>query len=171
MIPDPRTAIIPKNLLDILGAARAIVWKVLPLSDDGNTMILYCPTDGDYGSKFASLFGRELERTIEFVPVERDWLMQAIEEQFATIQDCPPRFSFLCPKTWQSLESTDTEEIRFCRTCQKNVYWCKTPAEVQAYGEKGRCIAVSSVTYSSRSFPAEEMLLGLFAPEPSKRGK
>jgi hypothetical protein len=161
MIPDPRKTIIPKNLLDILGEARAIVWKVLPLSDDGNTMILYCPTDGDYGLKFASLFGRELGRTIEFVPVDRDQLMQAIEEQFATIQDCPPQFSFRCPKTWQSLESTDTEAIHFCPSCQKNVYWCKTPAEVQANGEKGRCIAVSSVIYSSPSFPVEELLMGM----------
>mgnify|MGYP000500512664 FL=1 len=157
MIPDPRTTIIPRHLLESLGEARAIVWKVLPLSDDGNTMILYCPTDGNYDSKFASLFGRELGRTIEFIPVERSQLMQAIEEQFATIQDCPPQFSFLCPKTWQSLESTNTETIRFCPSCQKNVYWCTTPAEVRAYGAKGLCIAVSSsVTYSSPSFPDQE---------------
>lgn len=147
MIPDPRTAIIPKNLLDLLGKARAVVWKVLPLNDDGYTLTLYCPNRGDYGAKFANLVSRELGRTIEFIPVH-DTLMQAIEEHFATIDDCPPAFKFLCLKTWQSLEPTDTEEIRYCPTCQKNVHWCKTSEEFQAYAEKGRCIAVSSVTYT-----------------------
>jgi hypothetical protein len=162
MVLDPRTADIPEALLDFLGEARAIVWKVLPCSDDGSTLTLYCPNHpmhGDYGAKTANLFGRELGRTIEFIPVEYDKLMQAIHQQFASIKNCPPEFSFQCPKTWQSLELTNTETVRFCTACQKNVYWCETPAEVQAHAQQDQCIAVLSAIYL-RSFPSEELLVG-----------
>ena len=165
MTIDPRTVIISKNLLDFIGEARAIIWKVLPLNDDGINLILYCPTIGDYGTKTAEIFGRELERKIEFIPVASEILMQAINEQFATIKKCPIQFSFLCPKTWQSLELTDTEAIRFCPTCRTNVYWCETPAEVHSHERTGECIAVLSSTYSRSlpslpSLPSRELYLG-----------
>ena len=84
-----------------------------------------------------------------------------IPDPLTTVQNCSPQFSFSCPKTWQSLELTNTETIRFCPSCQQNVYLCTTPSEVQAYAANGQCIAFSSSgTYSSLSFPDKKFVMG-----------
>ena len=80
--------------------------------DDGITLVLYCPDRGDYGSKFAKLFGRELNRTVEFIPIDFDRLIQAIDTQnYPTLIDCDSEFKFQCPRTWQSFELTNKSNV------------------------------------------------------------
>ena len=108
--PDP--LLIPAHLIDFLAEARIKTWKVLPKSDDGITLVLYCPDRGDYGSKFAKLFGRELNRTVEFIPIDFDRLIQAIDTQnYPTLIDCDSEFKFQCPRTWQSFELTNKSNV------------------------------------------------------------
>lgn len=148
MIFEPDPLLIPEDLIDFLGEARVKTWKVLPKSDDGITLVLYCPDRGDYGAKFAKLFGEELNRTIEFIPIDFDRLMRAIDTQnYPTLINCDSEFKFQCPQTWPSFELTNKSTVRFCNVCKKKVFWCNSPDEIRAFEPRGRCMAVRNFSH------------------------
>ena len=66
------------------------------------------------------------------------------------IRNC--EFRFKCPKQWASLEATQNEKERFCSQCQRLVYHCKTPEELQLAINKNRCVAVQLVDYPPVSY-------------------
>jgi uncharacterized protein (TIGR02996 family) len=39
------------------------------------------------------------------------------------LEACRVAFQFECPKQWEKLTPTDDEQVRFCETCKKNVYY------------------------------------------------
>ena len=41
-----------------------------------------------------------------------------------TIRNCT--FAFKCEAKWEDLEEIDYDDVRFCNTCQKEVYFCHT---------------------------------------------
>jgi hypothetical protein len=41
-----------------------------------------------------------------------------------TIRNCPTQFRFVCPKTWDILALTDTNDVRHCEQCSRDVYFC-----------------------------------------------
>jgi uncharacterized protein (TIGR02996 family) len=59
------------------------------------------------------------------------------------IEGCEQRFSFLCPRKWEQLQTTDVAEIRYCTGCQQNVYYCNTIQEAQEHARCGECVAIS----------------------------
>jgi hypothetical protein len=59
------------------------------------------------------------------------------------IKNCEPRFKIDCPKQWDSLTGTDDEAVRFCETCRKNVFLCRTNREVVEHGREGHCVALT----------------------------
>ena len=141
--------VISEYLIDFLGEARIKTWKVLPKSDDGITLVLYCPDSGDYGAKFANLCGQELKRNIEFVPVNYGKLLFTIKNQvYPTLSNCAREFESQCPKTWQSFEMTNESAVRFCTVCKKKVYWCNSPDEIRSFEQIGRCMVVRNFSHS-----------------------
>jgi uncharacterized protein (TIGR02996 family) len=60
------------------------------------------------------------------------------------IENCFIQFEVPCPKRWERLEPTDTDTVRFCEKCGKNVYHCSTVAEARAQALEDRCVAVDS---------------------------
>lgn len=58
------------------------------------------------------------------------------------IEKCSIRFKFLCPKQWQNLAPTSDATVRFCDTCQKNVYFCETIYEALDHAHAGDCVCV-----------------------------
>jgi hypothetical protein len=55
-------------------------------------------------------------------------------------------FSFVCTKRWADLtEVTGPTDRRFCSTCKKDVYLCRTQEEFAARGRAGECVAIRDV--------------------------
>ena len=51
------------------------------------------------------------------------------------------KFTYKCPLEWQNLTESDNENVRFCSTCEKNVYFAHSQSEVYYFAERGDCIA------------------------------
>ena len=88
---------------------------------------------------------RELLRLL--VPFA-EWLR--IVKQNDRILNCgqgPPqplavRFRYQCPNQWETLSLTQEAEVRYCGSCQRNVYFCDSVESVEQHAREGDCIAV-----------------------------
>ena len=60
----------------------------------------------------------------------------------AFIENCEVRFRFKCPRQWKELTLTSDDKIRHCGVCEKSVYYCESPAELEECAREGRCAAV-----------------------------
>lgn len=56
--------------------------------------------------------------------------------------NCENAFEFICPLKWDCLDTTESDDIRYCQVCQQNVYLCQTPLEFVNQGNFGRCVAI-----------------------------
>ncbi|MGY0218218.1 hypothetical protein ACWJJH_12675 [Endozoicomonadaceae bacterium StTr2] len=60
-----------------------------------------------------------------------------------SLVDIECRFEFICPKTWDELELTERENIRFCNHCEESVYFVGSDMDAfDEHAKSGRCIAV-----------------------------
>jgi len=50
-------------------------------------------------------------------------------------------FEFKCQQTWDALALTDRNDVRHCTTCDHQVYYCQTDADMIAHAEAGHCVA------------------------------
>ena len=66
------------------------------------------------------------------------------------IENCEPRFQVECPKLWDSLKRTDDEAVRFCETCRRNVFLCRTNREAVEHGRERHCVALTIFEKLSR---------------------
>lgn len=141
---DPRLVEIQQTLIDVLTEHMARKYLVLPLSDDGQRLTLFCPSDID-SAYYRRRVSREFNREIDCIPVARDILLEAIDQCFASIDNCVFEFHFKCPKTWNSLNRTNNDRIRHCSTCQSEVYWCDSRFEAKSLAKEGKCIALKEI--------------------------
>ena len=54
------------------------------------------------------------------------------------IKNC---FQFVCPLEWDNLEATDDKNIRFCNSCEKQVYKAKDLNSFQELSDKNKFVA------------------------------
>lgn len=57
------------------------------------------------------------------------------------IRNCVVKFRRVCPRTWEQLSSTPDPGVRFCGTCDHDVFLCSTDAEAVTHARAGHCIA------------------------------
>lgn len=92
--------------------------------------------------------------------VEDEWL--AIVTRTA-IEKCDSPFKFQCPKSWESLTSTDDATIRHCTTCDQAVFFCANLSQVRVHGMAKRCVAFSPKFLRSQGldeYDGHEMMMG-----------
>jgi len=77
---------------------------------------------------------RELRPTIE-----PHWL--ALVDR-PVIELCKFSFCYSCPNQWEKLELTDDEFVRYCKQCEKEVYYCRSMKEARRYASQGKCVAI-----------------------------
>ena len=89
----------------------------------------------------------------------------------APIDKCPTtnlQFRYQCPRSWESLTSTDDATIRFCNQCQKHVYFCSSLQEVRSNASDNRCVAFSPAIARHHALQAydegEEIMMGDVSP-------
>jgi hypothetical protein len=58
-----------------------------------------------------------------------------------TIRNCRDEFKFICPNSWDTLERTEQDSVRFCTECKEKVFLCRTDEETIKRAQSGQCIA------------------------------
>ncbi len=83
----------------------------------------------------------------------------------------PCTFEYQCPKTWGKLLETNITSIRFCDSCERNVYLSSSVDEAQSNAGLGRCVAIPvELTSASREKRFKQLIVGIMDP-PRKRAK
>jgi predicted RNase H-like nuclease len=81
------------------------------------------------------------------------------------IQQC--EFAYQCPKTWDSLLETNIESVRYCESCERNVFLSASVDEAYHNAEQGRCVAIPIrlTPYSERMLHTQNVV-GMIGPPP-----
>lgn len=74
------------------------------------------------------------------------------------------RFTFECPRTWESLAPTEDACVRRCDECGQNVHFTDDLVEAEAHARAGRCITVPAKLAQSASGRNYTMITG--RPDP-----
>lgn len=139
---------------DEAGFVRA----VLANPDDATTRLVYADwldERGDARGEFlrlhAELAGLPPDGERAFWARGRlDELRRGIDGDWLVVFDRPPvencgmKFKFRCPREWDKLRPTENCRVRFCETCRKSVYYCRTVKEAQDHTLMGHCVAVDA---------------------------
>ncbi len=62
-------------------------------------------------------------------------------EAINLIRNCTVKFRKVCPRTWEQLSPTPARAVKFCGTCEREVFWCETDADALEHAQAGHCIA------------------------------
>ncbi len=62
-------------------------------------------------------------------------------------------FKFKCPQEWNQLDATETEGVRFCTSCDSNVYLVTSSAEVEQHARDNKCVALLNNTVMMLGMP------------------
>ncbi len=57
----------------------------------------------------------------------------------SAIRNCT--LAFKCDKNWDDLSETDNDDVRFCQSCQREVYFCYDDSDIAKSIRLNRCIA------------------------------
>jgi uncharacterized protein (TIGR02996 family) len=95
--------------------------------------------------------------------IDRTWLARLDR---TAVENCELQFDFECPKRWEKLTTTADPAVRFCDSCQQNVYHCGSVEQAERHAWAGHCVAVDSRT---RRKPGDlrllqQAVLGRIAP-------
>lgn len=63
----------------------------------------------------------------------------------------------ICPQDWEKLQVTPRADVRHCRVCAKDVYYCNDDEDLAAAIEASHCAAYKG---HSQEFPKVTVLLG-----------
>lgn len=118
--------------------------------------------DGDGGDEKRARL-RELLQSVELA-----WwrLVQPAPQVFncgsEAVRDGPARvrFTFECPRSWETMEPTGRQDVRRCDGCGENVYDCAEIGEAAVHAQLGRCIRVPREVTTPLYSQLTRMMLG-----------
>jgi uncharacterized protein (TIGR02996 family) len=58
------------------------------------------------------------------------------------IERCGALYRFVCPKKWEDLTPTRKADVRFCESCERNVFFCSSIRKAQNRARSGHCVAM-----------------------------
>ena len=61
-------------------------------------------------------------------------------EKEAKVLEC--EFAFMCPQKWEAMDSTENDNIHFCRECHREVYFAETQERLEEFKSQGVCVAL-----------------------------
>ncbi len=81
------------------------------------------------------------------------------------IQQC--EFAYQCPKTWENLLETNVETVRYCDSCERNVFLSASVDEAYHNAEQGHCVAIPiKLARYSESKLQPPHVVGMMDPPP-----
>jgi uncharacterized protein (TIGR02996 family) len=96
--------------------------------------------------------------------LDPSWLMMV---ERLDVEKCPQpvEFKFQCPRSWDRLELTDDDRVRFCTACEQNVYYCQDVSSARTLASMGACVALPRHLPRSEGDldRGGELLMGLLA--------
>ncbi|MBC7795343.1 MAG: hypothetical protein H7Z37_00560, partial [Pyrinomonadaceae bacterium] len=89
-----------------------------------------------------------------------------VEKQFdydAKMGEC--EFVFKCPLEWKNLQKTDNPLVRFCSSCERDVYYAKDSIDANRLAIFGKCVALeTNAIEPSKNDPRRGATMGFIAP-------
>jgi hypothetical protein len=78
-------------------------------------------------------------------------ILQKVKTDNSTkrVRNC--RSAFKCDKSWDELVPTNSDSVRHCRDCVKDVYLCRTIGEICSATSEGKCVAVMAASVADHS--------------------
>ena len=70
-----------------------------------------------------------------------------MDKKVLEIQNC---FEFKCPKLWDDLEKTNNKDVKFCFSCEKNVYKATSFDLLFKLAHDGKCISFFDELYGHK---------------------
>ena len=99
---------------------------------------------------------------VENCPVQR-------ERQQADDPILPVPFNFVCDRRWVALELTDTDTVRHCAGCDRDVHYCDTIIDARKHAWQGHCIALDiGVIRRDRDLEPLQRIVGMVDPKWSE---
>lgn len=90
----------------------------------------------------------------------------------AEIANC---FDYRCPKVWNRLKKTDREGVRFCKECERDVFFTENREEAQQLAKDGKCVAfrvsdeeIGHVVGMMRDYPFDDMKESIWKKVPKR---
>ena len=74
-----------------------------------------------------------------------------MKEKFE-IKNC---FEFICPEKWDNLEKSDNESVRFCGSCEKQVFKAINKKSFDRLAKENKCVAYFSDESNTPNFMGE----------------
>ncbi len=62
----------------------------------------------------------------------------------------------LCGKSWEELDATEENGIRFCGECKKLVFYAKNPTELKIAAQRNLCVYFQPAAHLGESNPTTE---------------
>ena len=141
------TEILPSSelALEHVPITLAARYCILPKSINDGQLDLYCLNE--------TMVDLETQQTLEFaigLPIR--WLatdrsdldaslLHYYPAMVALIRNCPVKFRFQCPMTWDQLKPTNNNLVRNCAGCGRDVHFCTNITEANRIGKSGGCVA------------------------------
>lgn len=87
------------------------------------------------------------------------------------IDNCRMQSEFRCPRRWEYLQPGSNPRVRWCETCSKEVYHCRTIEQARELAQQGHCLAIDSRLTREpgdlfEEFASETLLVGAIAAPP-----
>jgi hypothetical protein len=133
---------IPADVVELVPESVAREICVMPFALEDGLLSLYCADDdADTHAQSEDRLRFILDRSVRLHPLNRIQLCALIDHYYADIQNCPVKFRFRCPRTWQSLIDIGQAGVRHCPQCNELVYWCDSYEQAQTLGKQKYCVA------------------------------
>lgn len=54
-------------------------------------------------------------------------------------------FGYKCDQSWDALADTDDSNVKYCKHCKNNVFYCSTPEELMRAIRRRVCVSVDKL--------------------------
>ena len=61
-------------------------------------------------------------------------------------------FAFKCDKSWDDMTSTKIHDVKFCQTCQREVYFCRTDQQLREAINLNRCVSIEFIEPETKKY-------------------
>jgi uncharacterized protein (TIGR02996 family) len=79
----------------------------------------------------------------------------------AARQQLAVRFRYECPNQWESLAPTPEVGVRYCKDCQRNVFFCDSAESAEQHARAGDCITVPRRVTASVGKELTQVITGM----------